>query len=595
NNTGDPVFDETLKQALAVQLEQSPYLNIVSERKVAGTLRLMGRSPDQPLRGEAARDLCQRVGSKALLAGSISSLGSQYVIGLDAVNCATGDSIAKEQAQAAGKEDVLKALNNAAVDIRSKLGESLSSVQKFATPVEEATTSSLEALKAYSLGLKTRSAKGETAALPLFKRAAELDPKFAMAYAITGTTYGNLGEPALAVEYTRKAYELRDKVSERERFYIDSHYFSAVTGELEKATQVHELWKQTYPRDVTPHVNLDFIDSETGKYDKAVQEARESLRMEPNSAMTYGNLAGDDINLNQLQDAEAVLKQAEERKLESESLLITRYELAFLKGDPAEMAGLVTAAAGKPGLEDVMLAVQGDTETWYGRVGKGRELARRAIELAVRNDAAETAAGYQAELALREAALGNSTEARTGSAAALKLAVNRDVQAVSALAMAEAGDATAAEKLAAELNRSYPLGTLVQSYWLPTIRAAIELDRKNPGQAVALLQAAAPYELGSLPSGTSLCPAYVRGQAYLLLRNGAAAAAEFQKFLDHRGVVGNFPLGALARLGLARSYALQGDRAKAGNAYLEFLTFWKDADRDIPILKQAKAEYAKLQ
>ena len=594
NNTGDPVFDETLKQALAVQLEQSPYLNIVSERKVSSTLRLMGRTPDQPLRGDAARDLCQRVGSKALLAGSISSLGNQYVIGLNAINCATGDAIAKEQAEAAGKENVLKAMSTAAVDMRSKLGESLSSVQKFATPVEEATTSSLEALKAYSLALKTRDAKGETAALPLFKRAVELDPKFAMAYALTGAIYSNLGEAAQAANYTRKAYELRDKVSERERFYIDSHYFEAVTGELEKAAEVFKVWKQTYPRDVTPYVNLDFIDSQIGKYESGIQEAREALRLEQ-TAMIYGNLVGDNVGLNRLPEAEAVIKQAEDRKLESEALLAARYQVAFLKGDQAEMARLVTAAAGKAGTEDVLLAAQGDTETWYGRIGKGRELTRRAIELAVRNDAKETAAGYQAEMALREAAMGNMSEARNDASAALKLAVNRDVQAVSALAMAEAGDAAAAEKLATDLNKNYPLSTVVQSYWLPTIRAAIELDRKNPGKAIELLQVATPYELGGVPGGTVLCPVYVAGQAYLSLRNGAAAAVEFQKFLDHRGVVGNFPLGTLARLGLARAYAVQGDSAKARNAYLEFLTFWKDADPDIPILKQAKGEYAKLQ
>jgi len=595
NNTGDPVFDETLKQALAVQLEQSPYLNIVSDRKVSSTLRLMGRTPDQPLRGDAARDLCQRVGSKALLAGSISSLGNQYVIGLNAINCATGDAIAKQQTEAAGKENVLKALNTAAVDMRGKLGESLASVQKFATPVEEATTSSLEALQAYSLALKTRDAKGETAALPLFKRAVELDPKFAMAYALTGTIYSNLGEAAVASDYSRKSYELRDKVSERERFYIDSHYFENVTGELEKAADVFKVWKQTYPRDVTPYLNLDFIDTQMGKYESSIQEAREALRLEQNSAMIYSNLAQDNLNIDHLAEAEATIKQAEDHKLESEALLAVPYSIAFLKGDQAEMARLVKASSGKAGVEDLMLAIQADTEILNGRAGKGRELTRRAIELAVRNDAKETAAGYQAGLALREAALGNMNEARNGAAAALKLAVNRDVQAVAALAMAEAADATAAEKLAAELNKNYPLSTVVQSYWLPTIRAAIELERKNTGKAIELLQVATPYELGGVPGGTVLCPVYVRGQAYLSLRNGAAAVVEFQKFLDHRGIVGNFPLATLARLGLARAYAVQGDNAKARNAYLEFLTFWKDADPDIPILKQAKAEYAKLQ
>ncbi len=596
NNTGDPVFDETLKQALAVQLEQSPYLNILSERKVASTLRLMGRSPDQPLRGDAARDLCQREGSKALLAGSISSLGNQYVIGLNAINCVTGDSIAKEQAQAAGKEDVLKALNGTAVDMRGKLGESLSSVQKFATPVEEATTSSLEALKAYSLGLKTLSAKGDTAALPLFKRAVEVDPKFAMAYGHMSASYSNLGEAGLAGENARKAYELRDKVSERERLYIDSHYFMTATGELEKAAQVFELSKQTYPSDRLPYTNLGFIYSLIGKYDKGLEEAREALRLEPNSATNYGNLGQDYLTLNRLDEAEAVFKQAEERKLESEALLAYRYQLAFVKGDGTEMARLVTTASGKPGTEDLLLAAQADTETWYGRVNKGRELTRWAVESAVRNDAKETAAVYQAEAALREAELGNRIEARTAVAAALKLAVNRNVQAMSALAMARAGDTAAADKLASELNKNYPLDTLVQGYWLPSLRAAIELERKNPNKAVELLQAAAPYELGQ-PTGWEgfLCPVYVRGQAQLMLHNGSAAAVEFQKFLDHRGVVVNFPLAALARLGLARAYALQGDSTKARAAYLDFLNLWKDADPGIPILNQAKAEYAKPQ
>ena len=415
-----------------------------------------------------------------------------------------------------------------------------------------------------------------------------------MAYALTGTTYSNLGEAAMGADYTRKAYELRDKVSERERFYIDSHYFENVTGELEKTAEVLKVWKQTYPRDANPYLNLDFIDSQMGKYESGVQEAREALRLEQ-TAMIYGNLVGDNLNLDRLPEAEAIIKQAEERKLESESLLGSRYGLAFLKGDQVEMARLVTAAAGKAGTEDVLLSAQGDTETWYGRIGKGREQTQRAIQLAVSNDAKETAAGYQAEMALREAALGNMNEARNGSSAVLKLAVNRDVQAVSALAMAEAGDAAAAEKLATELNKNYPLSTVVQSYWLPTIRAAIQLDRKNPGKALELLQVVTPYELGGVPGGTVLCPAYVRGQAYLSLHNGNAAAMEFQKFLDHRGLVGNFPLGTLARLGLARSYAVQGDNAKARDAYLEFLTFWKNADPDIPILKQAKAEYAKLQ
>jgi eukaryotic-like serine/threonine-protein kinase len=417
-----------------------------------------------------------------------------------------------------------------------------------------------------------------------------------MAYGHMAASYTNLGEAGLAGENARKAYDLRDKVSERERLYIDSHYFTMATGELEKAAQVFELSKQTYPRDQISYANLGFIYSLIGKYDKGLEEAREALRLEPNSALSYGNLGQYYLTLNRLDEAEAVFKQAEEHKLESESLLAYRYQLAFLKGDGTEMARLVTTASGKPGTEDLLLAAQADTETWYGRVDKGRELTRWAVESAVHNDAKETAAVYQAEAALREAELGNRIEARTAVAAALKLAVNRNVQAISALAMARAGDTAAADKLASELNKNYPLDTLVQGYWLPSVRAAIELERKNPNKAVELLQSAAPYELGQ-PTGWEgfLCPVYVRGQAQLMLHNGSAAAVEFQKFLDHRGVVVNFPLAALARLGLARAYALQGDSTKARAAYLDFLNLWKDADTGIPILNQAKAEYAKPQ
>ena len=591
NSTGDAVFDDTLKQALAVQLEQSPFLNILSDRKIDSTLRLMGRSPEQPLTGQIARELCQRVGSKAMLAGSIASLGSQYVIGLNAVNCATGDSLAKEQAQATGKEGVLKALDKAASSLRGKLGESLSSVQKFDTPIEQATTSSLEALKAYSLGHKISHAKGHTAALPFFKKAVELDPKFAEAYSRIASVYHNLGEPALSEEYARKAYELRSGVSERERLYIEAHYYDLATGELEKAAQVYAVWQQTYRRDALPYRNLSSIYSGLGRYDRCLEEAREALRLEPNNGVEYVNYGGALTSLNRLDEAEAVYKQAEDHKLESEGLLSNRYFLAFLKGDAGKMARLLSVAAGKPGAEDLLLASQADTEVWYGRLRKARELTRRAIESALHNDAKETAAGYQAEAALREAELGNREQARAHATAAVRLAPNRDVRLMSALALTRAGDVAAADKLASQLNKSYPQDKLVQSYWLSTIRAAIELDRKNPSKAIELLQVASSYELGDRGL---LCPVYLRGYAYLMLHNGSAAAAEFQKFLNHRGVVGNFPLGALAHLGLGRAYALQGDTAKARTACQDFLALWKDADPDIPILKQAKAEYAKL-
>jgi serine/threonine protein kinase/Tfp pilus assembly protein PilF len=596
NKTGDAVFDDTLKQGLFVQLEQSPFLDLVSDNKVNQTLKLMGRPAGDRLTPEVAREVCQRTGGKAMLTGSIAGLGSQYVIRLKAVNCDTGDVLAGAQEQATGKEAVLKALDAAAVSLRSKLGESLSSVQKYATPVEEATTPSLEALKAYSLGKKTRDAKGPTAALPFYKRAVELDPKFAMPYRAMASAYSNLNEVGRAAEYARKAYDLREKVSERERFSIEGYYYLRATGELEKAAQTYELWKQTYPRDSSPYGNLGFIYGSLGNYEKSLQEAREALRLEPNNAVSYLNLGNVYTGLNRLDEAESVYKQANEHKLESEILLANRYQLAFLKGDAATMAQLASAAMRKPGTEDLLLAAQADTEGWYGQLKSAHELTRRAMDSAEHNDAKERAASYQAAAALREVESGNREQARTDANAAMKLAPNRDVRDVAALALARAGDTAEAEKLAAELEKTYPLDTLVQRYWLPTIRAAVALERKDPNRAIELLKDAGAIELGQATSSLAifLCPVYIRGEAYLMLHDGNSAAAEFQEFIDHRGVVVNFPWGALARLGLARAYAVQGDTAKAKAAYQDFLTLWKDADPDIPILIAAKADYAKL-
>jgi len=596
NTTGDAVFDDTLKQGLFVQLEQSPFLELVSDNKVNQTLKLMGHPGGDRLTPEVAREVCQRTHSKAMLTGSIAQLGSQYVIGLKAVNCNTGDVLAGAQEQATGKEAVLKALDAAAVGLRGNLGESLSSVQKYATPVEEATTPSLEALKAFSLGWKTRFAKGDTAALPFYKRSVELDPKFGMAYRAMSGSYSNLNEIGRAAEYARKAYDLREKVSERERFVIEGSYYLDATGELEKAAQTYELWKQTYPRDYVPYGNLANIYYGLGNYEKALEESREALRLEPNSGISYGNAGNGYASLNRLEEAEAVYEQAGERKLENEALLANRYQLAFLKGDAAKMAQLALTAVGKPGVEDLLLAGQADTEGWHGKLKSAYGLTRRAMDSAEHNDAKESAASYQAAAALREVESGNREQARADANAALKLAPNRDVRAVAALALACAGDTAGAEKLAAELDKTFPLDTIVQRYWLPTIRAAVALQRKDPNRAAELLKETNTIELGQPTNVLTvfLCPVYIRGEAYLMLHDGTAAAAEFQKFIDHRGVVVNFPWGALARLGLARAYALQGDTAKAKSAYQDFLTLWKDADPEIPILKQAKAEYAKL-
>ena len=595
NKTGDSVFEDTLKQGLSVQLEQSPFLALLSDRKVNETLKLMGRSPDERLTANLTREVCQRTGSKAMLTGSIARLGSQYVLGLKAVTCDTGDPLAEAQEQAAGKEAVLKALDAAAVSLRGKLGESLSSVEKYATPLEEATTPSLEALKAYSLGEKTRFAKGDTPALPLFKRAADLDPNFAMPYARMSVDYMNLSEVGRAVENARKAYDLREKLSERERFDIEGNYYVYGTGELEKAAQTYGLWQQTYPRDDQAYRLLGIISGFLGNWEKALEEWRVALRLEPDAATHYGNLGYGYTTLNRLDEAEAVYKQAEGRKLENEWLLRQRYVLAFLQGNSERMAQLVSAAMGKPGGEDLLLATQADTEGWYGRLKNAHELTGRAMDSARQNDANETAAAYEAAAALREGEAGNRKQARAEVYAAVKLASNRLVRPIAALALARAGDTAGVEKLTAELEKTFPLDTLVQRYWLPTIRAGVALERQDPYRAIELLKVPSTIELGQITQPTIfLCPAYLRGEAYIMLHDGNRAAAEFQKFIDHRGLVGNFPWGALARLGLARAYAMEGNTAKARAAYQDFLTLWKDADPDIPILKEAKAEYTKL-
>ncbi len=594
NTTGDSVFDDTLKQGLSVQLEQSPFLALLSERKVNETLKLMGRPVTDRLTPEVTREVCQRTGSKAMLTGSIAGLGSHYVIGLKAVNCNTGEVLAEAQEQAAGKEAVLNALDNAAVSLRSKLGESLSTVQKYATPLEEATTPSLEALKVYSLGRKTHYAKGDAAALPFYQRAAELDPNFARAYVSMSGVYSDLNEIERASENARKAYELREKVSARERLSIEANYYLTATGELEKAAQTYELWQQTYPRDELPHINLGFIFASLGNWERSLVEAREALRLEPNNATNYLNLGNAYTSLNRLDDAEAVYKQAEERKLEAETLLANRYQMAFVKGDTIGMAQAAAAAMGKPGTEDLLLAAQADTEAWFGKLKNARALTQRAMESAQHNDAKEAAAAYQAAAALREVE-GNRKQAVADANAAVKLAPNRDVRAIAALALARAGDTADAERLAAELDKTFPLDTLVQRYWLPSIRAAVALARKDPNRAVELLNLASTVEL-SQPTNLTviLCPVFLRGEAYLMLHDTHRAEEEFQKFTGHYGLVLNFPWGPLARIGLARSYAIQRSTVKSRAAYQDFLALWKGADSDIPIVKEAKAEYAKL-
>jgi DNA-binding winged helix-turn-helix (wHTH) protein/predicted Zn-dependent protease len=596
NATGDPVFDETLRQGLEVQLEQSPFLALVPDDRIHQILALMGQPAGARLTSQVAREVCERTASVAVLDGSIAALGSQYVLGLRATNCRNGEVIAEEQAQAARKEDVLMALGGIATKLRARLGESLATVEKFDTPLADVTTPSLEALKAFSLGEKENAAGRVDTGLPFFKRAVELDPNFALAYAAMSPVGGGLQEEEQAAENIRKAYVLRDKVSEKERLSIEASYYRAVTGELEKAASAYELWRQTYPRDVAPYNALGTIYRRLGQPQKALEEQREVLRRAPDRAVSYQNVAAELVSLGRLDEAEAVYKQAEDRNLLFQGHTKSVYLLAFLKGDTARMAQLAASAMGKPATEDAMLSAESNTEAWYGRLHAARNFTQRAMESAERKGARETAAAYMAEHSMFEADVGERERAATDARVALKAAPNRDVQAMASLVLVRAGDVAAGEKLAEQLNRNFPADTLVQRYWLPAIRAAAALERKDPTRAAELLEAAHDAEFAH-PSvlNPSLLPVYLHGYAYLGLHDGGSAAAEFQKYIDHRGLVRNSPWGALARLGLARAYAMQGNSAKARVAYQNFLTLWKDADPDVPILKQAKAEYARLQ
>jgi tetratricopeptide (TPR) repeat protein len=598
NKTGDAVFEEALRQGLAVQLEQSPFLSLISEQRIQQTLRLMGRPADTKLTPEVARDLCQRAGSKAYLSGTISSLGSQYVIGINAVHCQTGDTLVQEQATANSKEQVLSALSEAATKLRGKLGESLKTVKNLDTPIEQATTPSLEALQAYSLGRKTLVTQGDfTAALPLFQRAINLDSHFAMAYASLGTSYHNLGEKNLAAENTKKAYELRARVSEREKLYIESHYYHFVTGDLEKARQVYELWAKTYPRESVPPTNLGVLYQSLGQYEKTLAESREALRLSSGDAVIYGNLVICYINLNRLREARATAEEALAKNLDSADLRLYLYELGFLQHDTARMAQQMAWAMGKPGQESLLLYFEAETAAYSGQLTKARELSRQAAASAERAGEKERVAGAEATAALTEALFGNKVEAQKHAVHALTLSNGRDAEFVATLALAVAGDSDRAMEFADDLGKRLPDDTIVQFNYAPVMRAQLALNRNAAAKAAEALQAASPYELGVAGSSTfsaNLYPIYVRGEAYLAAKQGAPAAAEFRKILEQRGVVINEPIGALAHLGLARAYALQGDKAKARAAYNDFFTLWKDADPDIPVLLAAKDEFAKL-
>jgi tetratricopeptide (TPR) repeat protein len=587
NTTGEPVFDGTLKEALTVQLEQSPYLNVLPESRVREALRFMGRSPDERVSTEVAREICLREGAKAMLAGSIASLGSHYVIDLKAVNAQTGDSLAREQSEAESKEQVLKSLDRAATSLRRKLGESLGSVQKFAMPLERATTSSLEALQAFTLGQAEHQKIVDEKAIPHLKRAVELDPNFAMAYATLGVAYSNQDDSAQASEYLKKAFELKDRASEREKLYISAHYYEMVTGEQQRAIEVYESWKETYPRDCTPRDNLSNRYTEFGQFEKALSNANESLRLNPKDVFAYQNAESAYEKLNRFDEAKAIADQSIAQHADSFGIHEVLYEIAFIRGDAAGMQHEIAWATGKQN-DLFMLFIQAGTDYAMGRVHRGRETVARAIARAQQAGLKSVAADARAGMSVGEAALGYLQEARDGATEALADSPTRNTKTAAAVTLALTGDTNRAQKLIDDLAKDSPLDTLLNNIALPTARAIIELQRQQPARALTLLEAARPYEFSD--GGSVL----IRGEAYLQARDGARAAAEYQKILDHRGV-GPLDAGyALARLGLGRALALEGQTAKARATYQDFLAFWKDADPDIPVLKQAKEEYEKL-
>jgi serine/threonine protein kinase/Flp pilus assembly protein TadD len=598
NTTGDPVFDGALRQALSAQLEQSPFLNLLSDERIGGTLALMAQPKETRLTHGLAREVCQRTASAAVLDGSIAQVGTEYLLTLKAVNCSNGDLLAATSAEAHDKNHVLDAVGNMAATMRGKLGESLASVQKYDAPAENVTTSSLEALQAYSLGYQAQVTKNDyAAAIPFFQRAISLDPNFAMAYARLGANYFNLNETVRASENIRKAFELRERVSEREKFYIASHYGHFVTGNLEAARKSYELWAQTYPRDNVPANNLAVIYNNLGDYASTLARVQQSLKLNPESGISYSNLITAYLSLNRLDEAKAAAEDAKARNLDSLLNHANLYLIDFLQRDAAGMQQEAARLMGKPGYEDIMLYYESDTAADAGQFAKANELTQRAIESAQHADEKETAAAYQAEAALRAALAGDMAYAKRQAQAALALSDGGDVKAMSAIALALAGESAAALRVADDLDKRLPEDSIVQFDYLPMIRAAVALHSGDANRAIAALAPSAPYELGAASQNLTflLYPVYLRGEADLAAKQGLAAAAEFQKILDHPGVVLNEPIGALTHLGLGRAYALAGDSAKAKVAYQDFFALWKDADADIPILRQAKAEYGKLQ
>jgi eukaryotic-like serine/threonine-protein kinase len=597
NTTGDPVFDDTLRQGLAAQLEQTPFLSLISDSAIAHTLTLMSKVKTERLTPELAREVGQRVGAVAAIEGSISTLGTQYVLSLKAVNCKSGNLLAQQQETAAGKEQVLNALGQAATKLRQRLGESLVSVQKYDALPEDTTTSSLEALQAYALGIKATDVDNDyLAAIPFFQRAVALDPNFAMAYMMLAGSYQPQGELTLAAENARKAYELRERTSDHEKLSIAAFYEIVVTGNLEAARRSYELIAQTYPRDETAQIMLWYIHLIYGDYARADAAAKRAFEINPDSSNNYVSLMYCDQYLGRYDQAKAAAEQSRAKKLNSPWYSLVLYMVDFLQNDPAGMAKQATETQGIPGVEDQMFFVESETAADHGQFGRARELARRAADSARRAQEKETAAEYEAHNSVREALVGLMDIGKEDAQSALATIKGKHGEGFSAIAFALAGDVANANRAIDDLIKRFPQNNAVQTRYLPMARSALALNSGNAQVAVDVLSAAAPYELGHTNEDFTfaLYPIYFRGQAYLAARNGVAAAGEFQKILDHSGVVGNEPIGALAHLGLGRAYALSGDSAKAKTAYQDFFALWKTADPDVPILKEAKAEYAKL-
>jgi eukaryotic-like serine/threonine-protein kinase len=593
NNTGEPIFDTTLRQAMATELEQSPVLDLVPEGKLQESLRNMGKPEGTQLTPEISRELCERTSSQAVLDGWIAKLGTQYVIGVRAINCRTGDHIADLQTNAASKDQVLPAIGDITRQLRAKLGESLSMIQKFDTPIEEATTPSLEALQAYSIGRATMVQKGEDASsVPYFERAIRLDPDFAMAYAALGNADSNLGEDGLADANITRAYELREHVSQREKFYIESHYFQFVTGDLDKAQHAYELWAETYPGDVAPRTDLAVILSNLGNFQQSLENANEALRIAPDAAMNYANVANAYVSLNEPGAAIAVTEQAFRKNLDSPFLRLYLYDAAFLQNDAAAMQKQVTWSEGEPGVEGDFLDHEGQDAAYMGQLAQARMFEDRAAAAAVHAGEKETAAGYELNAALWETLYGNAPQARLRVEKALALAGDRDTKYGAAVNLALIGETQRASALADELNRRFPEDTFVQLYYLPAIRGALALKRGDSTSAIRELAVVTPHEFGV---AGGLFAIYIRGLAYLQAGDGYRAAIEFQKIIDHPGVVLNSPIGPLASMQLGRAYALSNQKAMAVTTYQGFLHKWQNADPNVPVLLEARAELQKLQ